>query len=194
MLLPGNSCKKVPHKHKTLHRQSYLPQLLGEKHFLLHNDLGQPLPIDTLPLCSMYGIFTLYTFKFPYIRRIRARYTIQLLPSDLLITQIEVTQPLKRSRIKHPSSGHWEEPGWKQKPFQLIQGAVPNQPFVPNLFEPFGEADCVGQEVVGVPLVDAAKWLGGLATSNQQRNGSKHSNSWAPSSYQVGRVETIVRN
>ena len=36
----------------------------------------------------------------------------QLLPSDLLITQMEVTfSPLKGSRIKHPKRSRTEEPG-----------------------------------------------------------------------------------
>ena len=37
--------------------------------------------------------------------------TSQLLPSDLLIPQMEVTWPLKRSRIKLPKRSRTEEPG-----------------------------------------------------------------------------------
>ena len=52
----------------------------------------------------------------PFLDDIYESITCMYVPASsiraLLITQMEVTfSPLKRSRIKSPSSGHWEEPG-----------------------------------------------------------------------------------
>ena len=65
------------------------------------------------------------------IRSLRVGYIFQLLPSDLLISQMEVTfSPLKRSRIKHPKRSLGRT--WIMSSFPGIGKDVPRSQRTPS--------------------------------------------------------------